>query len=188
MRLIARMRRDDAARPPIYFEERETDVPPLDGAGAAAAGDHARRAAARPAATARSGSASGTSARRRAFAPDAQGFDEYPRLLRRRLDVPRRGRSRRRELDAGLRPDRPLPVGEPAVRGAQGRRAALRAERLHDRLPRRRGGARDRREPQPPVLPVPRVQRAAHAAPGAASPTTTRSPGIENHRCASTPR
>ena len=41
-----------------------------------------------------------------------------------------------------------VPVGEPRVRGAQGRRPALRAERLHDRLPRRRGGARDRGEPR----------------------------------------
>ena len=55
--------------------------------------------------------------------------------------------------------------------------------RLHDRLPRRRGGARDRGEPQSPVLPVPRVQRAAHAAPGAA-PDYDALAGIENHTAA----
>ena len=41
----------------------------------------------------------------------------------------------------GLRPDRPVPVGEPLVQRPQGRRPALHARRLHDGLPRSRGGA-----------------------------------------------
>ena len=152
-----------------------------DGAGGhPARGDHDRRAPAR---------ARLSHARARQVAPRRGGADAAHRAgLRRvsrlpggRFALPRGGRSELRELGAGLRSDRPLPVGEPAVRGAQGRRAALRARRLHDRLSRARGRASDRGEPQPPVLPLPRLQRAAHAAPGAALRLRRAVPDREPH-------
>ena len=102
------------------------------------------------AATARSASASGTSARRRRCGPRRRASTSTSASCAGALAVPARSDDpRRRQLGAGLRSDRPLPVGEPALRRAQGRRPALPPDGLHDRLPRRRGGARDRGQPQP---------------------------------------
>ena len=175
-------------RPAIYFAEREADVPPLDRAGPAARRDHARRAAAR----ARLPHARPRQVAPRRGAGDAArgaGLRRVPRLPARRLAVPRawttRASSNSRQ---DVRPDRPflwanLPF---AVRKDGG--AALRAERLHDRLPRGRGG---RRRSRPTATArssstsrsTRRTRRCRRCA-----PTTTRCRRSRTTRCASTPR
>src|SRR3546814_1587720 len=77
-----------------------------------------------------------------------------------------RRRSRRGQCQAALGPDRPLPVGQSAPGGYLQRRPALSGQGAYDRLFRRPGDRGDRRQQEPPLLYVPCLQRAAHAAPG----------------------
>ena len=136
----------DAARPPIYSrrarEGRAADGP----AGRAARARSRSPSCCRRTATTRSGSASGTSARRRALRPERAGLRRVPRLPApaRRCTCRRTTRTSSTRVQDFDPIDRFLWANLPfAV--AQERRPALRARRLHDRLPRRRGGEGDRR-------------------------------------------
>ena len=163
-RVLAWIRRDDP-QPPNYFEEREKDVPPLADLGVPPSEiTLAELLRERGYHTLGLGKWHLGEAER--FHPTAQGFDEYLGFLTGASMFLDPGRSERRELEAGLRSDRSLPLGESRLRRLEGRRPALRARRLHDRLPRARGGERDRRQRESPLLPLSRLQRAPHAAPG----------------------
>ena len=117
-------------------------MPPIDRRGRAAERDHARRAAARRAGYRTMGLGKWHLGETPAMRPEAQGFDEYLGFYAGASMYVERGDPRCVESRAGRSIRSTFPVGEPALRRAQERRRALRAERVHDRLPGRRSGRR----------------------------------------------
>ena len=83
-----------------------------------------------------------------------------------RLDVPAGGRSARRQRALRRGPHRPVPLRGGALGRALQRRTVVQARPLPHRLPHGPRRARHRGEPQPSVLPLSRLQRAAHPAAG----------------------